>query len=181
MASRGVNKVILIGNLGNDPDVRFTPNGSAVANLSVATSENWKDQQGQQQTRTEWHRVAIFGKLAEIAQQYLTKGARVYIEGKLHTRKWQAQDGSDRYSTEVVVDGFSGQMQMLDGRQDTGQQGQHQQQGQQQGQQQNHQQQQRPANHPAQQAPNQYQQARNNPPQQQPYQGGDQFDDSIPF
>ncbi len=115
--ARGVNKVILIGNLGNDPDVRFTPNGSAVANLSVATSESWKDRNtGQQQDRTEWHRVVIFGKLAEIAQQYLRKGSKIYIEGKLQTRKWQGQDGQDRYTTEVVVDGFSGQMQMLDGR-----------------------------------------------------------------
>lgn len=117
--ARGVNKVILIGNLGNDPDVRFTPNGSAVANLSIATSESWKDRNtGQQQDRTEWHRVVIFGKLAEIAQQYLRKGSKIYIEGKLQTRKWQGQDGQDRYTTEVVVDGFSGQLQMLDGRQD---------------------------------------------------------------
>ena len=117
--ARGVNKVILIGNLGNDPDVRFTPNGGAVANLSVATSESWKDRNtGQQQDRTEWHRVVIFGKLAEIAQQYLRKGSKVYLEGKLQTRKWQGQDGQDRYTTEIVVDGFSGQMQMLDGRQD---------------------------------------------------------------
>ena len=113
--ARGVNKVILVGNLGNDPDVRFTPNGGAVANLSLATSESWKDRNtGQQQEKTEWHRVVIFGKLAEIAQQYLRKGSKVYIEGKLQTRKWQAQDGQDRYTTEIVVDGFSGQMQMLD-------------------------------------------------------------------
>ena len=117
--ARGVNKVILIGNLGNDPDVRFTPNGGAVANLSIATSESWKDRNtGQQQDRTEWHRVVIFGKLAEIAQQYLRKGSKVYLEGKLQTRKWQGQDGQDRYTTEIVIDGFSGQMQMLDGRQD---------------------------------------------------------------
>ncbi|MRI32940.1 single-stranded DNA-binding protein [Endozoicomonas sp. OPT23] len=117
MATRGVNKVILVGNLGNDPDVRFTPNGSAIANLSVATSETWMDKNTQQrQEKTEWHRVAIFGKLAEIAQQYLRKGSKVYIEGKLQTRKWQDQQGQDRYTTEIVVDGFSGQMQMLDGR-----------------------------------------------------------------
>lgn len=116
--ARGVNKVILIGNLGNDPDVRFTPSGSAIANLSLATSESWKDRNtGQQQEKTEWHRVVIFGKLAEIAQQYLRKGSKVYIEGKLQTRKWQGQDGQDRYTTEVVVD-INGQMQMLDGRQD---------------------------------------------------------------
>ncbi len=117
MATRGVNKVILVGNLGNDPDVRFTPNGSAIANLSVATSETWMDKTTQQrQEKTEWHRVAIFGKLAEIAQQYLRKGSKVYIEGKLQTRKWADQQGQDRYTTEIVVDSFSGQMQMLDGR-----------------------------------------------------------------
>ena len=113
--SRGVNKVILIGNLGNDPDVRFTGQGAAVANLSLATSEAWKDKNtGQQQEKTEWHRVVIFGKLAEISQQYLKKGSKVYIEGKLQTRKWQGQDGQDRYTTEVVVDPFNGQLQMLD-------------------------------------------------------------------
>lgn len=112
---RGVNKVILVGNLGNDPDVRFTPNGNAVANLSVATSESWKDKNtGQPEERTEWHRVVIFGKLAEFAQQYLRKGSKVYIEGKLQTRKWQGQDGQDKYTTEVVVD-INGQLQMLDG------------------------------------------------------------------
>ncbi|WP_281177705.1 single-stranded DNA-binding protein [Endozoicomonas arenosclerae] len=117
--ARGVNKVILIGNLGNDPDVRFSPNGSAVANLSVATSESWKDRNtGQPQEKTEWHRVVIFGKLAEIAQQFLRKGSKVYIEGKLQTRKWQDQSGQDKYTTEIVVDGFSGQLQMLDGRQE---------------------------------------------------------------
>ncbi|WP_461538694.1 single-stranded DNA-binding protein [Spongorhabdus nitratireducens] len=115
--ARGVNKVILVGNLGNDPDVRFTPGGSPVANLSVATSESWTDRNtNQRQERTEWHRVVIFGKLAEIAQQYLKKGSKVYLEGKLQTRKWQDQQGQDRYTTEIVVDGFGGQMQMLDGR-----------------------------------------------------------------
>lgn len=119
--ARGVNKVILIGNLGGDPDVRFTPNGSAVANLNVATSESWTDKStGQRQDRTEWHRVVVFGKLAEICQQYLRKGSKVYLEGKLQTRKWQDQQGQDRYTTEVVVDGFGGQMQMLDNRQDGG-------------------------------------------------------------
>ena len=119
--ARGVNKVILIGNLGGDPDVRFTPNGSAVANLNVATSESWTDKNtGQRQDRTEWHRVVVFGKLAEICQQYLRKGSRVYLEGKLQTRKWQDQQGQDRYTTEVVIDGFGGQMQMLDSRQDSG-------------------------------------------------------------
>ncbi len=113
--ARGVNKVILIGNLGDDPDVRFTGQGAAVANLSLATSEAWKDKNtGQQQEKTEWHRVVVFGKLAEIAQQYLKKGSKVYIEGKLQTRKWQGQDKQDRYTTEVVVDPFNGQLQMLD-------------------------------------------------------------------
>jgi len=114
--ARGINKVILIGNLGSDPEVRYMPNGNAVANLNVATSESWKDRQtGEQQERTEWHRVAIFGKLAEIAGQYLRKGSKVYLEGKLQTRKWQDQQGQDRYTTEVVID-FNGQMQMLDSR-----------------------------------------------------------------
>ena len=119
MASRGINKVILVGNLGNDPDVRFSANGSAVATLSIATSDGWTDRNtGQPVEKTEWHRVVIFGKLAEIAQQYLRKGSKVYIEGKLQTRKWQGQDGQDRYTTEIVVDGFNGQMQMLDSRSD---------------------------------------------------------------
>lgn len=111
--ARGVNKVILIGNLGDDPDVRFTPQGTAVANLSLATSESWKDQAGQKQEKTQWHRVVVFGKLGEIAQQYLKKGAKVYIEGKLQNRKW-TKDGIDRYTTEVVVDSVKGRMQMLD-------------------------------------------------------------------
>mgnify|MGYP006279014519 CR=1 len=113
MASRGVNKVILVGNLGADPEIRYTQNGSAVANLRLATSEQWRDKQtGENQERTEWHRVVMFGRLGEIAGEYLKKGSKVYIEGKLQTRKWQAQDGSDRYSTEVVAN----EMQMLDSR-----------------------------------------------------------------
>jgi single-strand DNA-binding protein len=119
MASRGVNKVILVGNLGNDPEVRYMPNGNAVANLSIATSESWKDQQGQQQERTEWHRVTMYRKLAEIAGQYLKKGSQVYLEGKLQTRKWQDQQGNDKYTTEVIAD----QMQMLGGRNEGGQGG----------------------------------------------------------
>lgn len=115
MASRGVNKVILVGNLGQDPEVRYMPNGNAVANITVATSESWKDQSGQKQERTEWHRVVMFGKLAEITGEYLRKGSQVYLEGKLQTRKWKDQSGQDRYSTEVVVD-QGGQMQMLGGR-----------------------------------------------------------------
>jgi len=114
--ARGINKVILIGNLGADPEVRYMPNGNAVANLRLATSESWRDKNtGEPQERTEWHRVVLFGKLGEIAGQYLRKGSKVYIEGKLRTRKWQGQDGQDRWTTEVVVD-ISGQMQMLDGR-----------------------------------------------------------------
>ncbi|MBN2702380.1 MAG: single-stranded DNA-binding protein [Methylothermaceae bacterium] len=103
MASRGVNKVILVGNLGVDPEVRYMPSGNAVTNLSVATSESWKDREtGQTQERTEWHRVSLFGKLAEIAGEYLGKGDQIYIEGQLRTRKWQDQDGQDRYTTGIV-------------------------------------------------------------------------------
>ena len=112
MASRGVNKVIIVGNLGNDPEVRYMPNGNAVANLSVATSESWKDQQGQQQEKTEWHKVTMYRRLAEIAGEYLKKGSQIYLEGKLQTRKWQDQQGNDRYTTEVIAD----MMQMLGGR-----------------------------------------------------------------
>ncbi len=112
MATRGVNKVILVGNLGNDPEVRYMPNGNAVANLSLATSESWKDQQGQVQERTEWHRLTMYRRLAEIAGEYLKKGSQIYVEGKLQTRKWQDQQGQDRYTTEIIVD----QMQMLGGR-----------------------------------------------------------------
>jgi single-strand DNA-binding protein len=115
--ARGVNKVIIIGNLGNDPDTRYMPSGSAVTNLSVATNESWKDKQtGEQKDRTEWHRVAMFGRLAEIAAEYLRKGSQVYIEGRLRTRKWQDQSGNDRYSTEIVAD----EMQMLGGRSGAG-------------------------------------------------------------
>lgn len=123
MASRGINKVILVGNLGQDPEVRYMPNGNAVTNITVATSDSWKDQQGQQQERTEWHRVVFFGKLAEIAGEYLRKGSQVYLEGKLQTRKWKDQSGADRYSTEIVVD-MNGTMQMLGGRNQGGQGGQ---------------------------------------------------------
>jgi len=117
MASRGVNKVIILGNLGQDPEVRFLPNGSAVANITVATSESWKDKQtGEPKEKTEWHSVSLFGKLAEVAGEYLKKGSKVYIEGQLQTRKWQNQQGQDQYKTEVVVQGFNGVMQMLDSR-----------------------------------------------------------------
>ncbi len=114
--SRGINKVILIGNLGNDPEVRYMPSGDAVANVSLATSEAWKDKNtGEMQERTEWHRVVFFGKVAEVVKEYLRKGSKIYVEGKLRTRKWQGQDGQDRYTTEVVVD-LGGTMQMLDSR-----------------------------------------------------------------
>lgn len=116
MASRGVNKVILVGNLGNDPEVRYMPNGNAVANLSIATSESWKDQQGQLQEKTEWHKVTMYRRLAEIAGEYLKKGSQIYLEGKLQTRKWQDQQGNDRYTTEVIAD----QLQMLGGRNESG-------------------------------------------------------------
>jgi len=182
--ARGINKVILIGNLGQDPEVRFTPSGTAVANLNLATSDTWMDKQsGQRQERTEWHRVVLFNKTAEIAQQYLKKGSKVYIEGRLQTRKWQDQNGQDKYSTEVVAN----DMQMLDSRggdgggqyggQQGGQYGGQPQQGSQQG---GGQPQQRPAPQPA-------------PPQQGggQQQGGnygapdpgsfDDFDDEIPF
>lgn len=111
--ARGINKVILIGNLGNDPEQKSMPNGNAVTNITVATSESWKDKQtGQQQERTEWHRVVFFNRLAEIAGQYLHKGSKVYLEGSLRTRKWQDQSGQDRYTTEIVAN----EMQMLDSR-----------------------------------------------------------------
>ncbi|WP_105599830.1 single-stranded DNA-binding protein SSB1 [Cronobacter sakazakii] len=120
MASRGVNKVILVGNLGQDPEVRYMPNGGAVANLRLATSESWRDKQtGEMKEVTEWHSVVLYGKLAEVAGEYLRKGSQVYIEGQLRTRKWQDQSGQDRYSTEVVVN-VGGTMQMLGGRQGGG-------------------------------------------------------------
>lgn len=111
--AKGINKVILIGSLGQDPEAKFLPSGGAVTNISIATSESWKDKQtGQPQERTEWHRVAIFNRLAEIAGEYLKKGSKVYIEGSLRTRKWQDKSGSDRYTTEIVAR----EMQMLDSR-----------------------------------------------------------------
>jgi single-strand DNA-binding protein len=111
--ARGINKVILIGNLGSDPEVKYMPSGDAVATLSLATSESWKDKNtGEQVEKTEWHRVVMFKRLAEIAGEYLKKGSKVYIEGRLQTRKWQGQDGQDRYTTEIVAN----DMQMLDSR-----------------------------------------------------------------
>ena len=113
MASRGINKVILVGNLGNDPEHRVMPSGGGVTNISIATSESWRDKNtGDQQERTEWHKVVFFNRLAEVASEYLRKGSKVYIEGSLRTRKWQDQSGQDRYSTEVIAS----EMQMLDSR-----------------------------------------------------------------
>jgi single-strand DNA-binding protein len=200
--ARGINKVILVGNLGKDPEQKSMPNGNAVTNITVATSESWKDKQtGQQQERTEWHRIVFFNGLAEVAGQYLNKGSKVYIEGALRTRKWQDQTGNDRYTTEIVAS----EMQMLDSRggQQTDSQGGYQQAPQQQAQQQQapqqapqqqpQYQQQQPQHQPQhqQQAPQQtHQQAPQYAPQQAPQQqapqapqpsGMDDFDDDIPF
>jgi len=170
--ARGVNKVIIVGNCGQDPETRFMPSGGAVTNLSIATSESWKDKNtGDQQERTEWHRVVFFNRLAEIAGEYIKKGSKLYVEGSLRTRKWQGQDGQDRYTTEIVAS----EMQMLDsrgGQQGGGdyQQSSNQQYGQQSAPQQNT---------PQQQAPSGPQQGQNAP--QQAPQGMDTFDDDIPF
>jgi len=160
--ARGVNKVIIVGNCGQDPETRFMPSGGAVTNLSIATSESWKDKtSGEPQERTEWHRVVFFNRLAEIAGEYVKKGSKLYVEGSLRTRKWQGQDGQDRYTTEIVAS----EMQMLDSRggQDGGyqapQQGGYQQ--------------------PA--AQSKPQGGQQQAPQQQAPQGMDSFDDDIPF
>jgi len=116
MARRGVNKVILIGNVGADPELRYTPGGTAVSNFNMATNENWTDSGGEKQERTEWHRIVVWGRLAEICNQYLRKGSKVYIEGRLETSSWDGQDGQKRYKTEVVAR----DMQMLDSRNDMG-------------------------------------------------------------
>lgn len=170
MAQSGINKVILIGRLGNDPEVKYMPSGDAVANISLATSETWNDKSsGEQREKTEWHRVVFFGKLAEIVGQYLKKGSQVYVEGQLQTRKWQDQGGQDRYSTEVVVRGFNGTMQMLDSKGGGGSSNF----------QQNAPQQQSPQQQPSQQGSSEQ-----NKPQQQssePPQNFDNFDDDIPF
>lgn len=110
--ARGVNKVIIVGNLGQDPEVRYMPNGNAVANITVATSESWKDQQGQKQERTEWHRIVLYKRLAEIAGEYLKKGSKVYLEGRLRTREWPDQQGVKHYTTEIIAN----ELQMLDGK-----------------------------------------------------------------
>ncbi|GAL07874.1 single-stranded DNA-binding protein [Photobacterium aphoticum] len=167
MASRGVNKVILVGNLGNDPEVRYMPNGGAVANITVATAETWRDKNtGEQREKTEWHRVALYGKLAEVAGEYLRKGSQVYIEGQLQTRKWKNQQGQDQYTTEIVVQGFNGIMQMLGSR--AGGQQRPQAGGQQQ------------YNHPAQQQQQNYGQPQGGYPMDSGVPPMD-FDDDIPF
>lgn len=177
--ARGVNKVILVGNLGADPEVRYMPNGNAVTNITVATSESWKDKNtGEQKDRTEWHRVVFFGRLAEIVGEHARKGTQLYIEGKLTTRKWQGQDGQDRYTTEIHVD-VNGNMQLLGGGRQGGDQGGQggydQQQGGGAGQraprQQNNQQQ----------RPQGQQQRPQQAPQQPPQGDYDSFDDDIPF
>lgn len=151
--ARGVNKVILIGNVGGDPETRFMPNGNAVTNITLATTDSWKDKQtGQQQERTEWHRVVLFGKVAEIAGEYLRKGSQCYIEGRLQTREWE-KDGVKRYTTEVVVD-MGGTMQLLGGKAEGGD---------------------RP------QRPQQQNQPRPQSQPQQPAPDYDSFDDDIPF
>lgn len=164
--ARGVNKVILIGNVGGDPEVRYLPNGNAVANVTLATSDSWKDKQtGQQQERTEWHRVVFFGRIAEVVGEYVRKGTKMYIEGRLQTREWE-KDGVKRYTTEIVVD-IGGQMQLLDGKPQGGEQGMA-----------PRAQQQRPAQQPAQ-PPAQQQPAQQAPQQAAP--DYDSFDDDIPF
>ncbi|WP_368880710.1 single-stranded DNA-binding protein [Shewanella algae] len=177
---KGINKVILVGNLGQDPEVRYMPNGNAVANITVATSESWKDQQGQQQERTEWHRVVMYGKLAEIAGEYLRKGSQVYLEGKLQTRKWQDQSGQDKYTTEVVID-MGGTMQMLGGRNQQNAQSQSQDPAHQQ--QYRAPQQQNAANQGQYQPPKSHQKQQSAPPKQQSYTPDldDGWDDDIPF
>jgi len=168
--ARGINKVILVGNLGNDPEVRYTPQGSAVANVTIATSETWKDKNtGQKQDKTEWHRVVMFNRLGEIAGEYLKKGSKVYIEGKLQTRKWQDKSGQDRYTTEIVAN----EMQMLDSRGGAGDFAPSQQ---------SYGSQQQPQGGGYQQGRPQ-QQSNNNPPMAEPVGAGDfsDFDDDIPF
>ena len=187
--SRGVNKVILIGTAGKDPEVRYMPNGSAVTNISIATSESWKDKQtGEKVERAEWHNLVFFNRQAEIAAEYLRKGSKIYIEGALRTDKWQDQEGKDRYKTNVVVSN----MQMLDNKSDNQQQGGQQQQG---GYQQPQQQQRAPQQQqraPQQQSQNSRQQSPNqnippanqyqqNQQAQRPAPDFDDFDDDIPF
>ena len=161
--ARGVNKVILIGNVGGDPEVRYLPNGNAVANITLATSDSRKDKQtGQQQERTEWHRVVFLGRIAEVVGEYVRKGSKMYIEGRLQTREWE-KDGVKRYTTEIVVD-IGGQMQLLDGKPQGGEQGM--------------------APRPQQQRPAQQPAPQQQPAQQSPQQATpdyDSFDDEISF
>jgi len=174
MAARGINKVILVGNIGNEPEMRYMPNGNAVATISLATSDTWKDKNtGEPQERTEWHRVVFFGKLAEIVGQYVHKGSKLYVEGRLQTRKWADQQGVDRYTTEIVVD-MGGTMQLLDSRQGTGDAAGYSSQPPQQTQQPY--QQTTQAQQPAMQQQNRPQQT-----PQQPAPNFDDFDDDIPF
>ena len=180
--ARGVNKVIIVGNCGQDPETRFMPSGGAVTNLSIATSESWKDKNtGDQQERTEWHKVVFFNRLAEIAGEYVKKGSKLYVEGSLRTRKWQGQDGQDRFTTEIVAS----EMQMLDSRGgaqgggDYQQSSNSQQPSNQQYSQQSAPQQQSSAQQSAPQQQNAPQQGQNAP--QQAPQGMDSFDDDIPF
>ncbi len=151
-----VNKVILIGNLGRDPEIRSTQDGTKIANLSLATSESWKDKNtGERRERTEWHRVVIFGPLAEIAEKYLRKGSKVYVEGQIQTRKWQDQSGQDKYTTEIVLQRYRGELVMLDGKpEQTAQQG--------------------PGDRAA-------ATERSDPARQEPLKGGGDLDDEIPF
>lgn len=168
--ARGVNKVIIVGNLGQDPEVRYTPSGSAVANVSIATTDQWKDKQtGETNEKTEWHRVVFFNRLAEIVAEYLKKGRQVYIEGRLQTRKWQDQSGNDRYTTEIVAN----EMQMLGGREGGGSSGFDQ------GMDQSQAQQAQPTARAASSAPA----TSGGKPAKAPEQGGayDDFDDDIPF
>ena len=160
MASRGVNKVILVGRIGQDPEIRYMPSGGAVANLTIATSESWRDKQtGEVKEQTEWHRVVVFGKLAEIVGEYVKKGSQIYVEGKLQTRKWTDSNGVEKWTTEVVLNGPNAVMQMLGGKSEGGQQ------GQQQGQPRTH-------SGPARQQ---------SKPQQQSSEPPMDFDDDIPF
>ncbi len=164
----GVNKVIILGNLGKDPEVRYMPNGGAVANLTIATSESWKDKEtGEKKEKTEWHRVVIFGKLADIAGQYLKKGSKVYIEGALQTRKWTNNEGVDVYTTEIVLQGFGGKMEMLGGNQQSDSGGQ--------------QQAQQPSQGGFKQQPQQQQAQQPQAPKTNPQEPSIDFDDDIPF
>lgn len=198
----GINKVILVGNLGQDPEVKYTPDGKAVTRISLATSESWKDKNtGQRQERTEWHRIVFFGGIAGIAGEYLKRGSKIYVEGKLRTQKWQDQNGQDRWTTEVIVDSFGGTMQMLDSRSggdtafdqsgrgnQTANNNYQQNQNQNQAPQQSYQQNQAPQAAPQQQTPDQSPQSSPQSPQPQqqsekpaaqPFE--DEFDDDIPF